>query len=309
MGIFDLFSKRQKRLRGDVPDVYQYEDINNNFRVQVVHIIRDTFGRDHSYGTQHSSTAFHEIHQILCKEYGVFTLKEYEDNDFNRIYNYFLSVQDYEKALDIIELSFKVIDKIVRGNQYQRDTYEIKTTPDEAINELNERFKEHGIGYQFESGELIRIDSQIIHADVVKPTLNILKNQIYAGANEEFLKAHEHYRNNRNQECLNECLKSFESVLKAICSKNNWEYSQNDNANKLITICFNNNLIPDYLKSQFTSLQSLFTSGVPTIRNRNSGHGQGVEKRSVTNEMTSYMLHLTATNILFLTKQEEQLNN
>jgi len=307
MGIFDLFSKRQKKLRGEIPDVYQYEDINNNFRVQVVHIIRETFGED-TYGHYYASNAFNEIHRILCKEYGVFALKEDEQYTFNEIYNFFLSTHDYEKALDIIELSFKFINKVVRQSSYQYNTRDHKLSPDEAIDELNQRFKEHGIGYQFESNELIRIDSQMIHSEVVKPVLRLLYDPIYSGANEEFLKAHEHYRNNRNQECLNECLKSFESVLKAICDKNSWSYNQNDTSKKLIKICFDNNLIPTYLQTQFSSLQQLFESGVPTIRNKNSGHGQGVQQIQVTNEITSYMLHLTASNILFLIQQEKLLS-
>jgi hypothetical protein len=301
MGIFDLFSKRQK----EVPDVYQYEDINNNFRVQVVFIVKETFGEDKSYYQTYSSKAFTEIHRILCKEYGVFSLQEYEDNDFKAIYDFFLSTEDYEKALDIIELSFKFINQYVRQDSYQYNTKGHKLSPDEAIEELNQRFKEHGIGYQFEANELIRIDSQFIHSEVVKPVLNLLNKTIYSGANEEFLKAHEHYRNNRNPECLNECLKSFESVMKAICDKNNWIYHQNDTSKRLIKICFDNNLIPTYLQTQFSSLQQLFESGVPTIRNKNSGHGQGVTQIQVTNEITSYMLHLTASNILFLIKQEE----
>jgi len=44
MTIFDLFSKRQKRSRGEVPDVYQYETIPTELRVQIIHIIRDAFG-------------------------------------------------------------------------------------------------------------------------------------------------------------------------------------------------------------------------------------------------------------------------
>lgn len=308
MGIFDLFSKRQKKLRGELPDVYQYEDINNTFRVQVVHIIRDAFGKD-KYGHNDASAAFKFIHKTLCKEYGVFSLKENEQYDINAIFNYFLEIKDYEKALDIIELSFKVINKIVRSGNYQYNTNDVELSSDDAIDELNERFKEHGIGYQFESNELIRIDSQVIHSEIVKPVLTILHHKIYSGANEEFLKAHEHYRHGRNHECLNECLKSFESTLKAICDKNKWEYNQNDTANKLIKICFSNNLIPDYMQSQFTSLQALFSSGIPTIRNKNSGHGQGVKQNNITSEMTSYMLHLTATNILFLAEQDKIINN
>jgi hypothetical protein len=44
MTVFDLFSKRQKRSRGEVPDVYQYETIPEVLRAQIVHIIRDAFG-------------------------------------------------------------------------------------------------------------------------------------------------------------------------------------------------------------------------------------------------------------------------
>lgn len=35
---YELFSKRQKRFRGEVPDVYQYEVIPQGLRVEVVYI-------------------------------------------------------------------------------------------------------------------------------------------------------------------------------------------------------------------------------------------------------------------------------
>ena len=44
MNVVDIYSKRQKRLRGEVPDVYQYETIPIELRVQVVHILNDAFG-------------------------------------------------------------------------------------------------------------------------------------------------------------------------------------------------------------------------------------------------------------------------
>ena len=74
MSIFELFSKRQKRLRGEVHDVYQYEEIPEKFRVQVVHIVKDTIGQD-NYEDWASHT-YKMIHETLCREYGVFTLKK-----------------------------------------------------------------------------------------------------------------------------------------------------------------------------------------------------------------------------------------
>ncbi|WP_219702751.1 STM4504/CBY_0614 family protein [Marinomonas lutimaris] len=304
MAIFELFSKRQKKLRGEVPDVYQYENIDQNFRVRVIHIIRDTIGCEGLY----SNKVYEEIHKILCKEYGVFTLKEYAESDFSAVFDYFLNEKNYEICLDIIELAFSVIDGHVRENEWDFDnaTGTIQK-PDDAISELNLRFKESGIGYQFESGELIRVDSQYVHSEVVKPVLHLLgKNKEYAGANDEFLSAHEHYRHKRYKECLNDCLKSFESLMKAIHEKHAWAYNQNDTAKKLINSCLTNGLVPEYLQNQFSSVRILLESGIPTVRNKEGGHGQGTEITVVPEHLASYTLHLTATNLLFLVNCEEK---
>ena len=305
MPVFELFSKRQRKLKGEVPDVYQYVDIGQRFRVQVVHIVRDTIGIEASYNEITNNT-YAEIHKILCREYGVFTLKERERSNFSAVYDYFLSTKYYEQCIDIIELSFKIIDTHVRKYEWNfRDAQGVTQTPDSAIAELNTRFKESGIGYQFESGELIRIDSHVIHSEVVKPVLCLLGSaKSYQGANSEFLKAHEHYRHKRYKECLVECLKSFESLMKAICGKHSWPYNQNDTAKKLIDICLSNNLVPSYLQNQFSAIRMLLESGIPTVRNKEGGHGQGTEVTTVPEHLASYTLHLTATNLLFLANCE-----
>ncbi|EAN6514303.1 hypothetical protein LL845_000858 [Salmonella enterica] len=304
MAIFELFSKRQKKLRGEVADVYQYTNIPNAFRVQVVHIVRDTIGEDSDYETE-ASNIYRLVHQTLCKEYGVFSLKQYADSNFGAIFDYFLAEKDHEKCLDIIEICFKLIDGYIRSNEW-KFRGSVKQNPDDAIEELNIRFKEAGLGYQFESGELVKVDSQFIHSDVVKPTLQILgKNRSYNGVNDEFLSAHEHYRHQRYKECLNDCLKSFESLMKAIHKKHSWHFNDTDTAKKLINSCLANNLVPEYLQNQFSSIRILLESGIPTIRNKEGGHGQGAEITKVPEYLASYTLHLTATNLLFLAKCEE----
>jgi hypothetical protein len=306
MPIFDLFSKRQKRLRGEVPDVYVYDEIPQHFRVQIIHIIKDVVGKD-NYGYEWASNSYKFIHETLCREYGVFQLKEYANSDYEAIYDYFLKCDDHERVIDIIEVSFKCIDIYTRKNEYRWNT-KTKISTDEAIKELNGRFKEHGIGYQFESNEIIRVDSNFLHSETVKPVLQLLRSgKLFKGANDEFLKAHEHYRHTRHKECLNECLKAFESVMKAICDKRKWKYNQNDTAKKLISVCFDNHLIHSYLQSQFTSLRSLLESGTPTVRNKLSGHGQGTQSTKVPSYVSSYALHLTAANILFLAECDKNL--
>jgi hypothetical protein len=305
MSIFELYSKRQKKLRGEVSDVYQYEEIPQSLKVQVVHMARDTIGQENRNNLE-SNKIYEDIHTILCKEYGVFSLKEYEVSNYSAIYDFFLKEKDHEKCLDIIEITFKVIDKVIRQDVYKLNRI-TNQSPDDAINELNSRFKEAGVGYQFESGELIRVDSQYMHAETVKPVLTVLgSNKKYIGANDEFLSAHEHYRHKRYKECLNDCLKSFESLMKAIHDIHSWPYNPNDTAKKLINSCLVNNLVPEYLQNQFSSVRTLLESGIPTVRNKNGGHGQGAEITKVPEHLASYTLHLTATNLLFLTNCEEQ---
>ena len=291
-----------------MPDVYTYEEIPQALRVQIVHIIQDTYGEDTGYNSTWSRSAFKSIHKALCKEYGVFTLKNRAGNDMEAVLDYFLNCEEYEHCLDIVEICFRIIENHVAKNYYE---YKRKTSssqePKDAVNELNLRFKEFAVGYQFESGELIRVDSQFIHSEVVKPVLILLAaDPKYAGANDEFLSAHDHYRHKRYKESLNDCLKSFESLMKAIHEKHSWPYSQNDSAKKLINSCLSNKLVPEYLQNQFSSVRILLESGIPTVRNKKGGHGQGAEVSNVPEYLASYTLHLTATNLLFLANCEEE---
>jgi hypothetical protein len=298
MAVFDLFSKRQKKLKGEVPDVFTYDAIPVKLRVQIIHIIRDAVGKDR-YGSNDAQGVYQYMHETLCREYGVFTLKQHANSNEDAVFDFFLNCENNDETLDVIEIAFKLINTYVRENDYQWSA-ERKISQDDAISELNHRFKEHAIGYQFESNEIIRVDSTFLHSEVIKPTLTLLSEKIYKGANEEFLKAHEHYRHGRNKECLNECLKAFESVMKAICKKRKWTFTEKDTAKRLIEICFSNELIPLYLQNQFTGLRTLLESGIPTIRNRLSGHGQGADKVEVDDHLVGYALYLTASNIFFL---------
>lgn len=306
MAIFDLYSKRQKRLRGEVPDIYTYDEIPNSLRVQIIHIIRDAVGqRIHINRVDNPAKVYKFLNETLSREYGKFSLGDnHRDTDETQLFDFFLNANDPEQIIDIIELTFRYIDIVIRGD-YQSYIFntKVKANPDQVIKELNTRFKESGIGYTFESSEILKIDSTYAHSEIVKPTLNLLSKSKFAGANEEYLKAHEHYRHGRNKECLTECLKAFESTMKIICKEKGWTYNQTDTAKKLIQSCLQNNLVPTFSQSQFTSLQNLLESGIPTIRNKLGGHGQGAVPQKVDDEITRYGLNLTGTNIIFLVEQ------
>ena len=311
MAIYELYSQRQKKLTGDVPDVYTYDEIPEALRVQVIHIWHDTLGS--SMDRIQVQNAYNRIVETLCHEYGLRKLpgsrnESVYPNPMKELEDFFTTESDPERVLSVIELSFKVIDTVTRRSNYV-GRYDASELADKAIDELNDRFKEHGVGYQFVSGQIIRIDSELTHEEIVKPALALLHDKAFSGAQEEFLRAHEHYRHGRDKEVLNECLKAFESTMKVICDKRQWEYDHHaTNSSKLINICLEKELIPTFWQQQFTALRSLLESGIPTGRNRLSGHGQGSTPVDVPNHLVAYMLHMTASAIVFLVEAERHLH-
>ena len=109
------------------------------------------------------------------------------------VFSFLLWESTTDKALDVIEVTIRFIDIFARKQEYlwRQNADEIAN---EAIEELNARFKEHGVGYYYSDQQIIRVDSEFVHAQVVKPTLVVLRKKGFASAQAEFLKAHEHYR-------------------------------------------------------------------------------------------------------------------
>ncbi len=221
----------------------------------------------------------------------------------NDLLNFLLQEKNVERVLDVIEMSFFRIDCFTRDYVYLNDSF-ASDHADRAIEELNARFKEHGVGYRYTDGQIVRIDSEFVHSEVVLPALRILNRKQYAGARQEFLSAHKHYRKGETKEALNDCLKSLESVMKSICDKRKWAYGEGATASKLIGICFDNGLIPSFWQQQFGALRSLLETGVPTARNRLGGHGQGAAPKSVPGHVAGYVLHMTAAAVVFLAEAE-----
>ena len=114
--------------------------------------------------------------------------------------------------IDAVEKFLRTVQDASQDYKRERD-YGAKTgiTTQAVIEEVNTRFREHGVGFQYESGEILRVDLQVIHKEVTIPALKFLSGPAFSGANEEFLSAYEHYRHNNYKEAIVDALKSFES--------------------------------------------------------------------------------------------------
>lgn len=290
----DLYSKRKNAGSND-SDVYQYDELPQPLRVQIVHLLRRYVQENRYFRDALATRFFKPIVECLCEEYGIFQLNNARalrsaSSDYQtELERFIIEEDDADRVLDAVELILRKLEN------------------EEAVSDLRHRFNEHRVGYEFSNQCIIRIDNQFIHAEAVVPSLSLLSDPAFAGAEEEFLDAHKHYRHQDYDSCLNECLKSLESTLKTICDKRGWHYQPKDTAQKLLQLCFDNELIPEFWQSHFSALRSCIESGVPTGRNKLSGHGSGSEPRVIPQHIASFMLHETAANIKLLVDAEKAL--
>jgi hypothetical protein len=309
MGIYETYSKRQKRLaKSGQQDVYQYDTLPARFRGQVAHSWVTAIG---SYipvrGVRRLNEAWDLVHDTIARDLGIGHLGDnYADKNV-RCADHLLKGGTSE-ALDIIQLSFQVIDKVVRKmHQYDRDSLAIKQDPDDAIAELNGRFLEHSLGYQYLNGQIIRMDSQYAHEEIVKPALSLLGTAGFDGPAQEFINAFDHYKSGRNKEAVAEALKAFESTMKAICAARGWTHPPNATAAPLIKLLCEKGLIPSKLEYHFAALRAAMESGLPTVSNSMARHGQGADPVAIPRHFVAYALHLAASNIVFLVEAHKNL--
>ena len=284
MPVIDLYSYRKRIAEGATPDVFDYDSLPTTLRVQIIYIWRDKIGTDYQ--------VWELIHKTVAREHGVFKLGAELRVD-TRCESFLLNSGSVDKALDIIEVSFRYIDKIARGFNHT-----VKAIP--AIEELNKRFLRAGVGYQFEEGKIFRVDSELIHSEVVRPALRYLHEPGFEGPRDEFMHAHAHYRAGETKDAITDVNNAFESTLKAICDQRHWEYPQSARASDLLKRVREKGLLPTYLDNSFDQLAATLKSGLPKVREQEGAHGQGAKPRETPDYVAAYALHLAAAKILLL---------
>lgn len=304
--ILDLFSRRkQEQERSGQPDVYQYTSIPDHVINQIVMILDDAIGRYWVYSggyedpPAHANDNWDFIIESLAREYGDPSL--IQKNNRSACVHFLKMQPEIEKQLDLIELSFRLIDMHARKiSDHTQRSRGATISADDAIYELNHRLRRGGVGYQFEGGVIIRLDSEYIHTEVVKKALSLLHTEQFSGVEEEFLSAHKHYRDGDYKDAIVDAGAAFESTLKTICDRQRWEYDSKARVSDLLKVVRNKGLFPNYLDNSFDQLLAILKTGLPEVRNNEGSHGQGSTPKQAPGHIAAYALHLAATNIVFL---------
>lgn len=309
------FSKRQKQAsEAGKPLVYEYDKVPAPLRKQVVLILKRALGtqlwKQESFlrGNEPSVSfnAWNFIFQRLREERGEFKLHDEGEMPDEQVCNFLLSC-DRDGFIDGVELSLVVVDAAREFYENDRAAAEITETPDDAINGVNFRFQENRFGYTYvrETGEMVRIDSQFLHKEAVEKAFSLLQQSGFEGPENEFQEAHRKYREGRHKDAILDALKAFESTLKTICDWHKWVYSPNASAKELIGVVFDHDLLASSQQSFFSALRTLLECGLPTVRNKTSGHGQGAAVVEVPQHVAAFALHLAASSIVLLAEADK----
>lgn len=293
--MFELRSERLKRVENpNRYDVYDYSPLSEKFRKQIIYLFENICNHiNESSSLREAEDFITFVSKRFCEEKGI--LDEYGNDryDFVFLRNYILSSDDSD-CLDLIEIFIKWFIYILNNKDFRKIT-------EPFVNTLNSRFRTNNLGYEFIENQLIKKDTQYTHEEIIKPTLKLIYDENFTGVEEEFLNAHDKFINNEFKEAITESNKAFESTMKTICERKEYDYNKDkDTAKKLIDILLKTNFIPKYLSTHATGLRTTLEAGLPTVRNREGGHGQGEIPIKVTESYAKYALNLTATNISFL---------
>jgi hypothetical protein len=299
MPITDLFSNRNAPEPGDV---WEYERIPAKLRVQVYNLVKGSLGSTAKDAYDDQAIEIYEfISESVSHEHGVHRLSPHSSNHKADVLGCIQSETQLPVWLDCVEFSFLCIERI-RGklDDHGRKMAKISIPAEEAVAELNERFRRAGFGYRYEDGKIYRIDNELTHQEITRPALRLLADPRFKGADEEFRAAHGHYKAGEYKDCAVDALNALESTMKTICDLKQWTYEKGARSSDLLKVLRREKLFPEFADQSFDQLLATLKSGLPSLRNETGGHGQGAAPVAVPEYVASYALNLAASKIRFL---------
>jgi hypothetical protein len=289
----DVYSRR-KRIGHASVDPLQCDFIPPKVRVQILHIVDAVIKRfsETSFYTK-KEEFYGPVRDLMLTELGVMRLGN-GHYSWEEVRDWFLVAGETDEVVDCIEAICRQL--VTTSKLYSQ----LRVFAVERVQEINARLFEAGSGFQFERGMIVEANSKYLHAELVVPALELLSDRRFAASNGEFLAAHQAFREQDYEQCLVECCKAFESVIKVIAAERNWAVAPNAPAKTLVKAVFDNGLIPNYLESEFAGIRTVLENGIGTVRNKAGGHGAGTEIRNVPRHLAAFQLHQTGAAITLL---------
>ena len=295
--MYTLYSQRLKDASGE-PEVFKYNEFPPSFRNQFYTIVSNVL--------LHQDPALNLI-PALCKVYAQEKgLKSISGNNYPEN-NSLAALQRYIdtcNSQDLIDFMDFIFGYFISNHKVQQEYYVFCDNFSKgAIKELNLRLKQHQLGYEFTNGQIIVKTNTFAHKNIVKPSLVLLADEEFRGAEDEYLAAFDRFRSGQNKDAILNAAKAFESVMKPICLGLGYPFDEKRATIKpLVEILKTQSFFPAYLETHLSTICTALETGAATVRNKETGHGQGSHVEAVGDEYVEYVLNLVASNIIFLYK-------
>jgi hypothetical protein len=280
----DLFGQKEEV---EKKTFLSYDDISTKTRQKVIHAFSENVFYWPGGLTGYPYTDdYHKIMYEICKYKGIPCTSFFSDDKKDAINELLLksSIEDFLRTIELF-IYVRKIDKSP-GSQNRLD---------KTIRDINDIFRIDKIGYEIVNERIIRKDSELLQEQVIKQTISLLYANDFKGPLEEFQEALNHYMLNEYEDTIHKANKAFESTMKSVLTKIKFDFNQKDTASKLIQKLCDNGIIYPYMQSLF--------QGLPTIRNDQGGHGQGLDLKVVNQSYAELSLNLAGSFIIFLVKR------
>jgi hypothetical protein len=292
---YEIYAKRVKREASEgKPTIFLYDALPQQFRAQVEWIWKDTFGK---IVDAYVDSLWRKLHDTVARELGMRELAKanvYGQEGW-KCHIFLRESADTVAVLSLIEVSMRTLLSMGRV-QVEHGFVQ----PADAIAELNRRFRENTLGYEFRQGRIVRADSEYLHSEVTEPALDLMHDGRFSGALDEFLEAHKHYLKGDFKPATVAASKALESTMKTILERLQVPFKPSADARDLIAALVQERVVPPYTKASLARL--------PGVRNQNTGaHGQGSVEQEVPRHEAAYCLHLAAADIVYLIKSFQAL--
>jgi len=175
----------------------------------------------------------------------------------------------------------------------------------ERLREFNVFLGDEFIGYQVvrnngQAPPLIvhRIDSELLHAQIVDRTFEITGAPEFVAANEHYSQAWKHYSKGDYPDAITNAAKAMESALKVVLTKmDSTIRTDNLSTSDLIRELFKRDFLPETMKPVVKQLRTLYEQAAPPLRN-DSAHGD-VKPFEPDASLTLLVLNLVGSLIVF----------
>jgi hypothetical protein len=161
------------------------------------------------------------------------------------------------------------------------------------LDDLNEIFREEGVGYRWTEARLVRFDGEVPHTEAVVPALAALASGEFGAAKDEFDEAVAAFARGAWRDTITHGNAALESVLKVTTGKEG-------TAGELIRAALQQGLIPNYLGGSADAIAKIMHGVNASRSQQGSAHGLGERESEADERLARFVLTTTASLIALL---------